>query len=97
MSEEIVIARAWCKECLRDCFQSYNESTGQHKHIGPDTSDLAAYTADLKSFGFRFGGHRSGTFRFYRYKSQPLVIEAQQLDWLMSMEVKVEAEVEQDW
>ena len=94
LSEEIVIARAWCKECLRDCFQAYNETTGRHTHLGPETTDLVTYTDELKTKGFQYGGHHSGTWKYYRRVNQPLALNTHDLDWVMAMEAKAEAEAE---
>lgn len=93
MAHRIQIARAWCDECLQDCFFSYDESTGRKEHLGASTTDLGRKSEELKERGF-VASHRSGVFTYTRYNSQPLALP---LDWQMAGDERESVDVYQDW
>lgn len=93
MAQRIQIARAWCDECLRDCFQSYDESTGKREHIGPETQDLGKKTEELKARGYQVS-HRAGVFTFTLWKAAPLALP---LEWQMLIEEHEKIDRFQDW
>ena len=93
MARRIIVTRAWCDEDFGECWQSYDENTSQHKHIGASTSDLAAEMKRLESLGYSCR-HRSGMYTFTLRKSSPLI--PLPLDWQMAQESK-EPEYIQDW
>ncbi len=88
MSHQIIVSRSWCKQCLRDCFQAYDESTRTWSHIGPQTIDLADYCHQLQSLGY-WVRQRAGVYTFTRFKPvtpesvDPLLayIDAHEQDW----------------
>jgi len=93
MAHRIQIARAWCDECLSQCFFARDESTGTNQHLGASTSDLGRKSEELKARGF-LASHRSGVFTYTLYKSQPLALP---LDWQMAIEERESVDQEQDW
>jgi len=93
MTHRIQIARAWCDECLSECFFAHDESTRANEHLGASTSDLGRKSKELKENGF-VASHRSGIFIFTLYKSQPLALP---LDWQKAIEERESVDVYQDW
>jgi hypothetical protein len=100
MTHKIHIARAWCDECLRDCFFAYDEATGQNQHVGPESQDLSEKAQELGRKGYK-ASHRSGVFTYTLYKAAPLALP---LDWQFvndryeAMDAARQKELlEQDW
>ena len=94
----IRIARAWCDECLRDCWFSFNENTFEHKHIGIDISQV---WENLKAQGYQVA-HRAGVFTFTQWKGSPLAPcdtapLALPLDWQMAIEERESVDTYQEW
>ena len=71
----IRFSRAWCDDHMKDCFFSYNETTGEHKHVDSYTEA----SADLIAHGFYYAGHRAGVFTYCQRKSAPLALDFQML------------------
>lgn len=92
MTNRIQITRAWCDECLGECFHAYNEGTGEHEHLGPDTADLARKGEELKAQGYQ-SSHRGGVFTYTLYKDH---LHPVPLEWQLLAESK-EPEYIQDW
>lgn len=89
-----MIARAWCDECLMDCFFAYDEATGANEHLGASSSDLANKAADLQSRGY-VASHRNRVYTYTLYKAASLA-QPLPLEWEMLQEAK-EPEYIQDW
>jgi len=88
----VKISRAWCDEHMGDCWHSYNENTGESKHVD-------SYTAECKRLeaqGYYYAGHRRGVFTYHLTKSAPLALP---LDWQMAIEAKGPEyiDINQDW
>lgn len=89
MAQKIHLSNTWCDEHLARCWQSYNEGTGENKHIN--------YTQETKALplrGYIYTGHRAGVFTYSLRKSQPLALP---LDWQMAIEERESVDEYQDW
>lgn len=93
MAHRIQIARAWCDECLSQCFFAHDENTGVNQHLGNSTSDLATKSQELKAKGY-YESHRSGVYTYTLYKAAPLALP---LEWQMAIEERQLVDVDQDW
>ena len=98
--QKIIITRAWCEIHLADCFQAYNEQTGEHYHVGnPEsidpsgTTELAEERHRLEELGY-YCRHNSGVWIFIRRLSQPLALP---LDWQMAFEERETVDTYQEW
>jgi hypothetical protein len=89
MAHRIQIARAWCDECLDQCWFSYDEASGVNEHLG--TSNASKWQA-LKDKGYQIAHSGGGVFTFTLYKAAPLI----PLEWQMVAESR-EPEYIQDW
>ena len=74
MAHKIQIARAWCDQCLMDCWHSCDEGTAEKKHLGEYNAEL---WQELTAKGYQVS-HRGGVYTFTLYKAAPL---AMPLDW----------------
>jgi hypothetical protein len=94
MSQRIVISRIWCNECLQDCFQAFDESTGRWTHLGPETQDFVAYSNELKAQGY-YSRHEGGsTYAFYPLAKHPSIPD----DLVRYIEAHSDLiDAEQDW
>lgn len=92
MAHRIQIARAWCDQCLMDCWHSYDEGTSRKEHLGESN---AAKWEELQDKGYQVS-HRGGVYTFTLYKAQPLALP---LDWQMALESREPeyVDIEQDW
>lgn len=91
MAHRVQISRAWCDECLNQCFFAHDEGTRRNQHLGPNTIDLAHKAEELKAKGYT-ASHRSGVYTYTMYKAAPLI----PLEWQILAESK-EPEYIQDW
>jgi hypothetical protein len=95
MSHRIVVSRSWCQECLRDCFQAYDEATGRWTHIGPETQDFAAFSAELKERGYYARHEQGSVYSFHRLASRPLPIPDDIVQYIEARGDLIDAD--QDW
>lgn len=94
MAHRIQISRAWCDECLCNCFHAYDESTGENQHVGNTTYDLGQYTAPLIKRGY-LASHRNGVFTYTLYKDH---LHPVPLEWQLLAESKEPEYLrDQDW
>jgi hypothetical protein len=75
MAHRIQIARAWCDECLCDCWFAYDESTRISEHLG--TSNAKKWE-ELKAQGYQVTHRGGGVFTFTQWKAAPLALP---LEW----------------
>jgi len=94
MAHKIQISRAWCNECLSECFFAFDTATGQSTHVGPDTSDLAHKGAELSAQGYT-SSHHGGVYTYTLYKAAPLI--PLPLDWQMAMEARETIDIDQEF
>lgn len=80
----VQLSNTWCDEHLMDCWQSYNESTGEHTHI----EDYTTAKHHLEATGYYYAGHRAGAFKFCLRKSSPLAQPG--FDWQMAKTARTE-------
>jgi hypothetical protein len=95
MANRIQIARAWCDECLGQCWFSFNEQTQAHEHLGDSN---AAKWDELKAQGYQ-PAHQGGVYTFTLYKAAPLALP---LEWqiiadAITLRESKEPEYIQDW
>lgn len=90
MAQRIQIARAWCDECLAQCWFAFDEQTRVNEHLGMDNSKK---WEELKAQGYQ-PAHRGGVYTFTLWKAQPLALP---LDWQMAIEERQHIDVNQDW
>jgi hypothetical protein len=78
----VQISNTWCDEHLTRCWQSYDESTGEHRHI--------KYYSDerdrLQAAGYYYAGHHGGVYTYQLRKSSPLAQPG--LDWQIAIDAK---------
>lgn len=84
------MARAWCDEHLAQCWETYDEATGVHEHIGLSNADK---WNKLKAKGYQPKHMGGGVFTFTLWKAAPLTLPP---EWQMVRESK-EPEYIQDW
>ena len=89
MTNRVQISRAWCDECLAQCWHAHDESTGRNEHLG---NSNAAKWQELKDKGYQVS-HRGGVYTFTLWKAAPLALP---LEWQILAESK-EPEYVQDW
>lgn len=87
MSQQIIIARAYCDDHMQACYQAYNTATGRTTCI----TNYTDYTSRLAETGWVYTGHHSGAYTYARRMSQPLTLP---LDWQMARE---SIDQNQDW
>lgn len=90
MAHRIQIARAWCDECLANCWHAYDEGTGVRQHLGASN---AAKWEELKAKGYQAKHSGGGAYTFTLWKAAPLALP---LEWQILAESK-EPEYVQDW
>lgn len=90
MTHRIQIARAWCDQCLRDCWFSFDEGTRISEHLGESNAEK---WNELKSKGYQPRHNGGGAFTFTLWKAAPLALP---LEWQILAESK-EPEYVQDW
>lgn len=95
MAHTIQMSRAWCDECLRDCWFTFDEQSQVNQHIGQDNAH--AWNT-LKAQGYTVKHSGGGAFTFTLWKARPLALP---LDWQMAIEERETKEPEylenQDW
>jgi len=89
MANRIQLARAWCDQCLSDCWFAFNEQTGVNQHLGESNAEK---WVELKAQGYE-PAHRGGVYTFTQWKAAPLALP---LEWQMIAESK-QPEYIQDW
>lgn len=90
MAHRVQISRAWCNECLSQCWFSYDESSGVNEHLGESN---ATKWKSLKAQGYLAKHNGGGVFTFTLYKDH---LHSLPLEWHILAESK-EPEYIQDW